>query len=237
MKLSAIGSLLVIGVGLTTSMAQAETLVWPVNETTTGNDVHWVSPTPTDPGAGLYRVQFVIDQVIANVKVLIFTVPFDISDQLDPNFLNNTILVDGPAPVSVNTLSVGYPTDTPDITASLDITLDESGYGRVDVTNVMLGKTNANVPGFGDVEVDVLSIQLIGTLYVTDYPFGDLNCSGAVDAFDIDPFVLALLAPDVYTDVVAGACSINLADTNGSGGVDAFDIDSFVDAVLSGGGS
>ncbi len=62
---------------------------------------------------------------------------------------------------------------------------------------------------------------------------GDLNCDGAVNAFDIDPFVLALTDPAGYA---AGypACDIDLADVNGDGLVNAFDIDPFV-AILTGG--
>jgi len=63
---------------------------------------------------------------------------------------------------------------------------------------------------------------------------GDLNCSGGVDAFDIDPFVLALLNPAQYA-IDYPACDVSCADTNSSGGVDAFDIDSFIACVLNAG--
>ena len=61
---------------------------------------------------------------------------------------------------------------------------------------------------------------------------GDTNCDGAVDSFDIDPFVLAL------TDVQAYAaqfpeCDASSADVNGDGVINAFDIDPFV-ALLTG---
>ncbi len=61
---------------------------------------------------------------------------------------------------------------------------------------------------------------------------GDLNCDGAVNAFDIDPFVLALTDPAGYA---AGLpeCDRAAADVNGDGEVNAFDIDPFV-ALLSG---
>jgi hypothetical protein len=61
---------------------------------------------------------------------------------------------------------------------------------------------------------------------------GDLNCDGAIDAFDIDPFVLALTDPVAYATAYP-ACYLNLADCNGDGKVDAFDIDPFV-ALLTG---
>ncbi len=61
---------------------------------------------------------------------------------------------------------------------------------------------------------------------------GDLNCDGMVDAFDIDPFVLALTSPSAYAAAFP-SCDYMLADVNGDGTVDAFDIDPFV-ALLTG---
>jgi hypothetical protein len=62
---------------------------------------------------------------------------------------------------------------------------------------------------------------------------GDLNCDGQIDAFDIDPFVLALTDPAGYA-AAHPACDPGLADVNGDGAVDAFDIDPFV-KLLTGG--
>ncbi len=62
---------------------------------------------------------------------------------------------------------------------------------------------------------------------------GDLNCDGAVNAFDIDPFVLALTAPDAYAATYPD-CNILNADVNGDGVVNAFDIDPFVDLLTGG---
>ncbi len=61
---------------------------------------------------------------------------------------------------------------------------------------------------------------------------GDLNCDGAVNAFDIDPFILALTDPTAYA-ATWPACDVQLADINGDGTVNAFDIDPFV-ALLTG---
>lgn len=62
------------------------------------------------------------------------------------------------------------------------------------------------------------------------YALGDLNCDGAVDSFDIDPFVLAVSDPAAY-QVAYPECDVMLADCNGDGLVDAFDIDPFVDLL------
>jgi streptogramin lyase len=62
---------------------------------------------------------------------------------------------------------------------------------------------------------------------------GDLNCDGAVNTFDIDPFVLALTNLTGYAEAYPD-CDHMLADINGDGLVNAFDIDPFV-LVLTGG--
>ncbi len=61
---------------------------------------------------------------------------------------------------------------------------------------------------------------------------GDLNCDGAIDVFDIDPFVLALTDPASYAASHA-PCSVSNADVNADGVVDAFDIDAFVALLTS----
>jgi hypothetical protein len=61
---------------------------------------------------------------------------------------------------------------------------------------------------------------------------GDLNCDGAINAFDIDPFVLALIDPAGYAEAFP-ACDVLNADINEDGVVNAFDIDPFV-ALLTG---
>lgn len=77
-----------------------------------------------------------------------------------------------------------------------------------------------------------------GLLYITadpEFTCGDINCDGSVDAFDIDPFIKALLNPVQYATDYPN-CNRATADINGSGNVDAFDIDPFVGAVLGGAG-
>lgn len=56
---------------------------------------------------------------------------------------------------------------------------------------------------------------------------GDLNCDGTVNAFDIEPFLLALFEPNEY-ETQYPDCDINNGDTNGDGTVNAFDIEPFL---------
>jgi hypothetical protein len=58
----------------------------------------------------------------------------------------------------------------------------------------------------------------------------DMNCDGAVNNFDIDPFMLALTDPDSFN-----ACNIVNADVNADGAINNFDIDPFVICLVNGG--
>ena len=82
----------------------------------------------------------------------------------------------------------------------------------------------------GDCVVDGADVAEV---YCIMGALGDMNCSGAVDAFDIDPFVTALLNPAQY-QLAYPTCDVLQADINKSGNVDAFDIDPFVSLVLGG---
>ncbi|QOJ15824.1 MAG: thrombospondin type 3 repeat-containing protein [Planctomycetia bacterium] len=60
---------------------------------------------------------------------------------------------------------------------------------------------------------------------------GDMNCDGAVNNFDIDPFVLALVDAEAYMLAFPG-CNILNGDIDGEGGLNNFDIDPFVDCMV-----
>jgi 1,4-alpha-glucan branching enzyme len=59
---------------------------------------------------------------------------------------------------------------------------------------------------------------------------GDCNCDGFINAFDIDPFVLALTDPAGYTATYPN-CNLLNADANGDRTVNSFDIDPFVELL------
>ena len=67
--------------------------------------------------------------------------------------------------------------------------------------------------------------------FVSDNP-GDMNCDGVVDFGDINPFVLALTDPALYSRTFR-SCNILNGDVNGDGLVDFGDINPFV-GLLSG---
>ena len=60
---------------------------------------------------------------------------------------------------------------------------------------------------------------------------GDVNCDGAINNFDIDPFVLAITDPDGY-DAAYPDCSWTNADVNMDGSINNFDIDSLVTLII-----
>ncbi len=68
-----------------------------------------------------------------------------------------------------------------------------------------------------------LSMAIEGELIAGCDPC-DANCDGAVDTFDVEPFINLLLGG-------GSACSSCAADANGDGVIDAFDIEPFVNCL------
>lgn len=60
--------------------------------------------------------------------------------------------------------------------------------------------------------------------------FGDLNCDGSLNGFDIDPFILALSDPATYAATYPD-CDILHGDSNGDGSVNGFDITGFIESL------
>jgi hypothetical protein len=68
-------------------------------------------------------------------------------------------------------------------------------------------------------------------LYLKRFSSGDLNCDGALDAFDIESFINAMLDPAGYRSAFP-TCDPLLADVNEDGAVDAFDIEPFIALLI-----
>lgn len=64
-----------------------------------------------------------------------------------------------------------------------------------------------------------------------EHLFGDMNCDGVINNFDMDGFILALTDPDRYAEVFPN-CDFFSADINGDGRVNNYDIDAFVEVLL-----
>lgn len=84
------------------------------------------------------------------------------------------------------------------------------------------------VPTYG--EVEDYTVNVSGGAF----PRGDANCSGAVDAFDIDPFVLGLTNFDSWETTYPGCDWHTALDCNCDNEHNAFDIDPFVQCLTVG---
>jgi hypothetical protein len=73
-------------------------------------------------------------------------------------------------------------------------------------------------------------VQIWGFFCEEAYPPGDLNCDGAFNGGDIDPFFLAVGDPQAYAAAFPD-CDIMLADMNGDGAVNGADIDPFFECL------
>ncbi len=93
---------------------------------------------------------------------------------------------------------------------------DQMKFRFIAIDNPNNSKTEAAVDAFWIFEASC-----------AEFTAGDTNCDGAVNAFDIDPFVLALTDPAGY-EAAFDDCDLSTADANGDGTLDAFDIDAFI---------
>jgi len=89
---------------------------------------------------------------------------------------------------------------------------------------------DAGAPSIIEAAVD--DFRAAGVDCSPPFALGDLNCDGALDFGDINPFVLALTDAAAYAAAFPN-CDINLADINGDGSADFGDINPFV-ALFSG---
>lgn len=62
---------------------------------------------------------------------------------------------------------------------------------------------------------------------------GDMNGDGALDKFDVDEFLVALINPEVYAERHPDLNRVRRGDINGDGSFDRRDVEDFVDLLLS----
>ncbi len=113
-----------------------------------------------------------------------------------------------------------------------EITAADLGNAGVPLTNNMQFRYTANdgnPQSIVEAGLDAFRIAVLDC--VPPFKEGDLNCDGVVDAFDIEPFITALVDPNGYPGMYPG-CNINLADINGDGSIDGFDIEPFIALLL-----
>ncbi|MBL8881015.1 MAG: hypothetical protein JNG88_18015, partial [Phycisphaerales bacterium] len=117
---------------------------------------------------------------------------------------------------------------------STQVNTDESGNAPFDVTLASAVDAGTSVTATATSD-DFNTSEFSACLIVEATSLAaDLNCDGAVNNFDIDPFVMALSDPSAYAAAYPN-CSASRADVNGDGHVNNFDIDPFVACVANGG--
>ena len=147
-----------------------QTTTWSFDETSTGQDISWTSPTNVDPDSPIYRVQFVFEQVDVGVSFLGFPVgTFDATDQIPPEMLMSTGTVQGPAPIALldQPIVAPPPPEPVAIATNLSVLLDTNGFASVIAADMVLGTVLVDVPPFGMVNATITSIRIVGSVSIT----------------------------------------------------------------------
>ena len=149
-------------------LAAAQSQTWSFDQTTTGQDLSWTSPTAVAPNASVYASSFVLTKVEVDVKWSFITLnDLDVTNQVPPESLSGGGTLAGPAPVELlgQSVVVPPPPDPPAVAAILSMGLDASGHGFMTATNVQLGTMQVDL-GFpiGVQTVTILSVRLVGQL-------------------------------------------------------------------------
>ena len=143
---------------------------WTFDQTTTGQDLHWVSPTTVNPNSPGYDTSYHLDLVEVKVKYFGITFgPFDITNQIPPEVQSGSGNLMGPAPITLFGAQIVYPDPpaAPSIAATLSLGLDATGHGFFDGTSITLGTIAVNVPPFGTVNATITSVHIKGSLTIT----------------------------------------------------------------------
>ena len=128
---------------------------------------------------------------------------------------------------------------------SISGTIETVAFRNPDSTIALIAVNPSSAARWFDVVVDgeYFSYRLQGKSVATFSWYapllGDVNCDGAFDNFDIDPFVLVLSSaseqpPFASYYAAFPACDPMLADVNGDGSVNNFDIDPFTQLLTGG---
>lgn len=179
----------VVGSLLFTTVAVADTVHWDFDLETSGQDVYWTSLTAVDNEKPLYDATYAITLVEIWVSYLTIPFgPFDITDEIPPEYLSNSDTYEGPPPIIIlhETLAYPVPPEEPSVAADVHIEVDAAGYGQMSITNVYLGEIGWDLGWpWGVVTVQIESIRVVGWIEVTPRLPGDLDDDGDVDHSDL----------------------------------------------------
>jgi hypothetical protein len=171
----------------------ADSAFWSFDETTTGQDVFWSSPTSVNPIAVLYVSGY--ELTLVEVDVTWIGIPFnniDVTEQVPPELRTGSGADAGPAPLELFNAPIVFPEPPAPtcLAALLLISLDAAGFGQLAGTDIVLGDCDIDI-GFGIITVQLQSVRLVGTVLIDALtcPW-DLDAGGDVGVTDF----LALLA-------------------------------------------
>ncbi|MHC5113848.1 MAG: hypothetical protein ACYTGP_05410 [Planctomycetota bacterium] len=173
-RLALLATLLALTAARPATAGLAQT--WMVDQSTSGEDVVWTSPTALRPDAAYYASELTINDVFATVLFLGFPIEVNVTDQVPPELLFQVDCAPGPAPVELFNDAILFP-DPPEpvaIAADLLTGIDATGFAFFSATNVVLGEADV---GFGT--VPILGLRIVAQ--ITMEPFGDATCPADID--------------------------------------------------------
>jgi hypothetical protein len=200
--------------------ASAGTETWAFDLETSGEDVSHTSATAVCNTAPQYHAAYAITLVEVDVSYLgIPFGPFDVTDQIPPEQSSGESIHAGPPPFVAMNGQIRYPDEPEPISVAGDVLMevDADGYGHVSVTNVVLGTAIYDLGWpFGEVTVQIESVRVVGTLWMTPLVPADLDGDGDVDLSDLSQLLghYGTLSGATYED----------GDLDGDGDVDLADL-------------
>jgi hypothetical protein len=217
-----IPSALAASIFVTAFLAADTAQDWSFTADTSGNDVHWSSPSDVDANAATHEFTFDITSVEAWVRYAGITWgPFDVTDQIPAEDRHQKGSADGPLPVTIVDSNIDFP---PTLQAHMSFWLDESGTGHLDVTEIVFGTVTIDLGWpFGEVTADLERIRIQGNAHVNS--IGSLCAADCADPPDGRVDVTDLLA--VISDW--GAID-SPRDVDGNGFVGVGDVLEVIDA-------
>ncbi len=176
-RITLLAALLCVAAPLASS-APGQALTWNFDETTTGNDVAWTSPTSVQANAAAYEATFSLQTIEVTVSFIgIPFGPFDVTDQIPPEFQTGSGTQLGPAPITLLSESLIFPLppEPVSVAADVEIGIDATGTGFFDATNVVLGEIEIDLGGiFGTVTADITAVRIVGQVIVEATQWIDL---------------------------------------------------------------
>ena len=177
---------MIAGLSFASPVAAQAGQTWSFDETTTGQDIAWTSPTSVNPAAALFNTTITMTAV--EVGIAFSGIPLgtvDVLDQIPPEQQTIVGAIPGPAPLVLSQLTVIFPLPPQPVAVGADISLslDANGFGHLDATNIVLGTIDVDL-GFplGVQPVDITSLRIAGnmTIHPTWFDLGNgLTGTGA----------------------------------------------------------